>query len=282
MQHALVDVEQIAGEVEAYLSRAGRMFSAFRHQDSGCPAFGVEIRGGRWFVKHSDDPRGIESLKRAQSLHRVVRHPALPALRNAFRTPRGLALVYEWVDGEVLYHPAGARGETARDAPESAHARFRALPADVILAALDVIYAVHVEIARLGFVAVDFYDGAVIYDFERARTHLCDLDEYREGPFVLDEERLPGSTRFMAPEEFRRGARIDQLTNVFTLGRTALVLLGDGSTPSAGASSAWKGSQAMLEVALSATAPEPGARHPSVPACVEAWRRACGGADPPP
>ena len=52
MQHALVDVEQIAGEVEAYLSRAGRIFRAFRHQDSGCTAFGVEFRGGRWFVKH--------------------------------------------------------------------------------------------------------------------------------------------------------------------------------------------------------------------------------------
>ena len=51
-------------------------------------------------------------MKRAQSLHGVVRHPALPALRNAFRTPRGLALVYEWVDGEVLYHPASARGES--------------------------------------------------------------------------------------------------------------------------------------------------------------------------
>ncbi len=231
----------------------------------------MEVRGGRWFVKHSDDPRGVESLERALSLHRVVRHPALPALHNAFRTPGGLALVYEWVDGEVLYHAAVARGETARNAPESAHARFRALPADAILAALDVIYAAHVEIARRGFVAVDFYDGAVIYDFERARTHVCDLDEYRQGAFVLEAERLAGSTRFMAPEEFRRGARIDQVTNVFTLGRTALVLLVEGSD-----SAAWKGSQAMLEVALSATVAEPGARHSSVRAFVEDWRRACG------
>ncbi len=101
MQHPLVDVEQIDAEVEAHLSRAGRIFRAFRHRDSGCTAFGVEIRGVRWFVKHSDDPRGVESLERAQSLHRVVRHPALPALHNAFRTPGGLALVYEWVDGEL-------------------------------------------------------------------------------------------------------------------------------------------------------------------------------------
>ena len=36
-----------------------------------------------------------------------------------------------------------------------------------------------------------------------------------------------GSTRFMAPEEFERGALIDERTTVFTMGRTAFVCLGD-------------------------------------------------------
>ena len=38
-----------------------------------------------------------------------------------------------------------------------------------------------------------------------------------------------GSSRFMAPEEFERGALIDERTNVFTMGRTAAVLLADGT-----------------------------------------------------
>lgn len=266
-EHLLVDVARIDAEIEAHLERAGHIFRAFRDRDSGSVAFGVEVAGERWFVKHSEEPRGIASLERARELHEALRHPALPTLRNAFRSPRGLALVYEWVAGEVL----SARGEAARRDPRSAHARFRALSAQAILAALDVIYDAHALLARRGFVAVDFYDGSVIYDFERGRTHLCDLDEYRRGPFALDAERLPGSTRFMAPEEFQSGARIDQVTNVFTLGRTALVLLGDGS-----ASRAWKGSDAQLRVALRATAPDRGARHPSVPAFVDDWKRALG------
>ena len=87
---------------------------------------------------------------------------------------------------------------------------------------------------------------------------------------MLEADRLPGSRRFMAPEEWQRGAWIDQVTNVFTLGRTAFVLLGNG-TP---AESAWRGSPAMRSVALRATAPERAERYPSVSAFVQAWREA--------
>ena len=41
--------------------------------------------------------------------------------------------------------------------------------------------------------------------------------------------RMFGSSRFMAHEEFERGARIDERTTVFTMGRTAAVLLSDGT-----------------------------------------------------
>jgi serine/threonine-protein kinase len=74
----------------------------------------------------------------------------------------------------------------------------------------------------------------------------------------------------MAPEEFQRGARIDLVTNVFTLGRTALQLLGDG-TPDAGG---WRGSQAMLAVAARATDPQRERRYPDVRDFVEHWRKA--------
>jgi serine/threonine-protein kinase len=140
------------------------------------------------------------------------------------------------------------------------------------MAALDVIFDAHLAIAACGFIAVDFYDGCILYDFERARTYLCDLDEYRTGPFTNEAGRLPGSKRFMAPEEFQRGARIDQVTNVFTLGRTAFVLLGDGSPEVA----AWRGSPAMLAVALRATNLEREQRYPGIPEFVEDWRNAVG------
>ena len=231
----LLEVSEIDEEIERCLGRQGRIFKAFRRQDSGCVSYGVMVDGRRWFVKHSSQARGIAGLRRARYLHRQVDHPALARLVNAFKTPDGLALVYEWLTGQVLYDYTAGQGDRAD--PAGAHARFRALPVDQILASLDTLYDAHLALAEAGFVAVDFYDGCIIYDFDRRQTYLCDLDEYRPGPFVLEDERLPGSRRFMAPEEWQRGAVIDQLTNVYTLGRTAAVLLGNGHL----ARSQWRG-----------------------------------------
>ena len=269
MSHPLLSVEAVEGPVEECLRGVGEVFRAFRRQDSGRVSYGVEVDGRRWFVKPSDDPEIVESLRRALRLNERVRHPALPPLRASFRIPNGLALVYEWVSGEVLNDPRYTAEQRERD-PAHPHARFRALPVDEVLEALDTIFDAHVALAERGFVASDLYDGSIIYDFEGSRVYLCDLDEYREGPFVLARDRAYGSRRFMAPEEFRRGATIDQVTNVFNLGRMAAVLLGDGS----GSMDGWRGTDEMREVVLRATDPERERRHPSVRRMVEEWREA--------
>ncbi|MGC5387942.1 hypothetical protein ACPXCJ_25935 [Micromonospora chalcea] len=49
---------------------------------------------------------------------------------------------------------------------------------------------------------------------------LIDLDEYRPGPLVLDSGRLPGSRRYLPPEELTRGATVDDRPTVHALGRT--------------------------------------------------------------
>jgi len=236
-------------DIEVYLSQVGEVFQAFRDQDSGCVSYGVWSDGKRWFVKHSQEPRGIASLKWAEHLYTTMQHPVLPHLRNTFQTPGGFTLVLDWQPGEVLYDYTKYSPEQRRSDPTCPHVRFRSLPVSEILAGIDTIYNVHLLLAEAGFIAVDFYDGCIIYDFEQAQVYLCDLDEYRSGPFILEADRLPGSQRFMAPEEFQRGALIDQVTNVFTLGRTAIELLGDGSF----SPEAWKGSAAMQEVLLRAT-----------------------------
>ena len=273
MSLSLTNVSRVDMAIEPYLAQVGDVFRAFRDQDSGCVSYGVLAGGQRWFVKHSRDPRGLASLGRAQVLHSRIRHQALPRLHNTFETPGGLALVYDWVPGELLYYPSRFLSVQRRD-PALPPVRFRALPLAQILASLDTIYSVHLVLAENGYIAVDFYDGCIIYDFEQSQTHLCDLDEYREGPFTNETNRLPGSRRFMAPEEFQRGARIDQATNVFTLGRTALLLLGDGSATM----ESFKGTDAMKAVVTRATSSERAGRHQAVREFVDDWRaaqRAC-------
>ena len=269
MSHPLTEVHSIGVGVEVYLAQIGQVFRAFRQQDSGNLAYGVRSEGQRWFVKHSSEPRAFPGLRRAQALNARVQHPALPRFYNAFETADGLALVYEWVPGELLYLPSRTLPERRQD-PTFPPVRFRALPGDDILDALDTIYDLHVLLADQGYIAVDFYDGCIMYDFGRSRTYVCDLDEYRLGPFTLDRDRGLGSRRFMAPEEFQRGARIDQVTNVFTLGRTAMLLLGDGTVSFDG----WVGTEAIKRVVQRATEQERGKRFPSVRAFVESWREA--------
>jgi serine/threonine-protein kinase len=266
--NSLTDVKVIDNDIEIYLSQVGKVFRAFRDQDSDCVSFGIWSDGRRWFVKHSQEPRGIASLKRAEHLYKTVQHPVLPHLFNTFQTPGGFALVLDWQSGEVLYDYTKYSPEQRRSDPACPHVRFRSLPVGEILTVLNTIYDVHLVLAEAGFIAVDFYDGCILYDFDQSKVHLCDLDEYRFGPFFLEADRLPGSKRFMAPEEFQYGARIDQVTNVFTLGRTAIELLGDGTL----SLEAWKGSAAMREVVLRATNFERTARQQSIREFVEDWQ----------
>ena len=147
----------------------------------------------------------------------------------------------------IHWRPAGSR-VTTRIRRTRASAT---CPVDEIVQALDTVFDAHVAVASAGFVAVDFYDGAIIYDFENQQVHLCDLDAYRPGPYMLDRERQYGSTRFMAPEEFEKGATIDERTTVFTLGRAAFVFLSQGQRGETDVH-LWRGARALYDVVRAA------------------------------
>ncbi|MGW6984425.1 serine/threonine protein kinase [Streptomyces sp. NPDC054932] len=263
--HPILNVNRVPA-LEPYLARTGSIFRTFTDQDSGCISYGLMAAGQRWFVKGASTADGVSSLRRAISVHQAVAHPAIVPLSHFFRTDDGLALVYPWMPGEVLYHPTRAR-QGGRATPGSPMARFRQLPASRVHTALNSLLEAHVAVERAGFVAADLYDGCMLYDFEEHRMVLCDLDEYRPGPFILETGRLPGSSRYMAPEEFVRGSVIDIRTTVFTLGRALRLLLDAGDEEKE-----WRGTAGQLAVIQKATAATPERRFPSVRSLVDAWR----------
>ncbi|MFJ8533234.1 serine/threonine protein kinase [Streptomyces sp. NPDC093591] len=268
--HALLDLTEV-GEVEPYLRSVGEVLRAFRDQDSGCVSYGVRLPDGdRWFVKEAATGPARRSLDRAWAFHRAVRHPVIvPQLhRFGVRGGAGTAVVMPWHTGEVLYHPT-LRTHGGRAHPDSPLARFRALPLDRVHRAVDRVLDAHLAVEAAGHVAVDLYDGTFLYDFAGDELHLIDLDEYRPGPFSLTEDRLPGSRRFMAPEEFRRGALIDLRTTVHALGRATRLLMDAGDEERA-----WRGTPAQLAVLDRATRADPGERFATVRELVRAWREA--------
>jgi serine/threonine-protein kinase len=258
---------------EDFLGRVGRVFARFdsRTQDSGNVSFGVEADGERWFVKTAGDPAStaflshparIALLENAVRLARDFAHPAIPALRAVGASTWGPMLIYDWAEGELLHAPAERRSD-----PESAFQRFRRLPADEIAQVIGEVIGAHAGLCGRGWVACDFYDGAMMYDFAARRLSLFDLDTYSRGPFTNEMGRMFGSDRFMAPEEFEKGARIDERTTVFNLGRCAAEFLGGGALERSG----FRGTDAQHAAMVSACRPRPADRFPSVAELSAAW-----------
>ena len=222
----------------AFVTQHAEVFALFdaNTQDSGNVSYGVRVGEERLFIKTAGspaDPRPflphearVALLRSAERLARTVSDPALPALRNVVESAEGPLLIYEWVDGELV-----GTSRARRTDPTSAFARFLALEPGERAAALDVVFRLHVKLAEQGWVASDFYDGSLIYDFARRRMYVVDLDSYRDAPFTNDMGRMFGSDRFMAPEEDVLGARIDERTTVFTMGRTVAQFLSLGTKP---------------------------------------------------
>lgn len=275
--HPLLDVQCIEQTPDVYLNAVGSVFAVFdeRSQDSGNISYGVQTAQGRYFVKtagHPDDPNPFLShservslLRNAIRLRRSCDHRTLPSLYQVIESPKGPLLVYQWVAGELIRADAAVRNN-----PQSTFQRFRRLPSHEIIRALDLVYGLHHQLAQLGWIAVDFYDGCLIYNFDRRELHVVDLDHYSKAPFINGLERMFGSSRFMAPEEFERGARIDERTTVFTMGRTAAVLLSDGTLGRC----SFRGSDALYEVVRHACHDDREKRYDSVATFFDAWEDA--------
>jgi serine/threonine-protein kinase len=237
--------------------------------DSRTTILGIETDGGPFVVKHATDDESVGWLESAARFHATVSHPSIPPVVHRITTADGLAIVERWAPGDVLvdgFDPS----VPDRDDPRSPYQRFLRLPVwEITDAVRQLIYA-HLAIAGAGYVAVDLYDGCLIYDFDHRELSLIDLDMYRRGPFVLESDRQYGSSAYMAPEEWRRGSTIDERTTVFTLGRFALVLLGcDRHGAPVGAD--FRGSERLFEIATQACASDPADRFQSVAELCRAW-----------
>ncbi len=252
---------------DVWVRRVGDVFTVFDRQDSGCVSYGVAAACGRLFVKTAGTPAAADSLRSAVRFHRAVRHEAINPVLQAVSVAGAPVLVQPWLDGRLLYHSTVHGGPDRRD-PCSTWARFRALPLRRVEDAVSALLDAHCAVSEAGFVAVDLYDGSMMYDFDRHLLRLIDLDDYRPGPFAA-HQRLPGSRRFMAPEEYGGGATVDERTTVHVLGRAVRLLLDAGHQESA-----WRGSDEQLSVVRTATSAEPAHRFATVAELHASWRAA--------
>ena len=276
----------------SFLARFGRVFRVLDDQDSGNLCFGLAGERGRLFLKFAgaqtaragvSPEDAVENLRAAARVARDLAHPRLLPLLWAGEIGGGYAAVFPWTDAVCM----------GRMYPEQ-RAAFFALPLDARLRvedAANVVYAnaFHGPLdARLrveddlidfllctharGYVAVDFYDGSVLYDRAAGHALFCDVDLFARKPFVNRMGRLWGSSRFMAPEEFALGAQIDERTNVYLAGCMAFALAGDERDRTR---ETWQAGEALYRVASRAAAPERETRYPTLSSLRADWLRAC-------
>lgn len=263
------------------LKKYGKVFCVFDEQDSGNISFGVDDGKHKCFVKYagaktieySGQPKdAINILKKAMTTYQELKHPHLINLLEYYPTSDGYVGVFKWFDGECL-HPHWSFGGVEKYInPKSPYYRFKNLDIKRRLDALETIFSFHAYVEVQGYVAVDFYDGSILYDFKRHETKICDIDFYRKSPSVNDVgEGFWGSDRFKSPEEFTLGALIDARTNVFTMGRVAFGLLGGEMDCSF---EKWEAGKELYEVAIKAVNEKRENRYATVKEFFNAWKMA--------
>jgi len=252
----------------SFLGRYGRPFCVFDGQTSGNISFGMQSeRYGKLLVKfagaetingHYSPDAAVQNLKKAALLYEVLRHPALVSLAGKGEVAGGYALVFRWAEGENLY---------SRKSKE----RLRHQPQIVRLQMLDRVFDFHLHCARKGYAAVDFYDGSLLADFTTGRITICDIDLYRPMPAVNDIGRMPGSARYLSPEEYDLGAPLDSLTMQYTMGALAFDFLSIDGTRHA---DQWTAAPILYEIACRATHPDRAQRYAGMGSFLSAWREA--------
>ncbi|WP_409274806.1 protein kinase domain-containing protein [Neobacillus sp. SCS-31] len=261
-----------------WLKDLGDVFCVFDEQDSGNISFGLVKNNKKLFVKYagakpkdfSGNPKdAIDRLVKAIPIYKILEHPSLIKLIDYFSIENGYVAVFEWFEGECLHSHWSFGGKAKYTNPESPFYRFKNLDFKKRLDALDTIFAFHTYVESQGFVAVDFYDGSILYDFKNHKTKICDIDFYRKSPSNNDlGEHFWGSTRSKSPEEFNLGSPIDSKTNVFTMGAIAFGLLGGEMDHSF---SKWEADKKLYEVAIKAVETERDNRYSTVKEFYEAW-----------
>lgn len=210
-----------------FIHQYGTVFKVFDTQSSGNLCFGVEKAGKKYFVKFAgaktinDHDLPVEDavarLKAAVPKYKDMAHPSLISLVDSMDVGDGHVLLFDWEDGESF-----------GDLNPSLSEKFFSLPIIQRMNVFEEILRFHVHVAQCGYVAIDFNDNSTLYNFDSGKVMICDIDFYAKQSYMNGMGSVFGIKAIMSPEEFRSGGLLDEITNVYTMGAAAFLLLANG------------------------------------------------------
>ncbi len=209
----------------------------------------VKYAGAKTINSNKSTDEAIQRLKGTVQIYNDLHHPTLLNLVDSFETEKGFVTIFNWSTCEGVYV---ARKHINR--PEYSHAkvprvRYKNLEFKHKIKSYIDIMEFHARIAEKEYVAIDFYDGSIMYDFISHTTKICDIEFYSKMLYINEIGRMWGSSRFMSPEEFDLGAAIDEVSNVFTMGALAFFIFGNEYNRSF---EDWNASRILFDIATRA------------------------------
>ncbi len=280
-----------------WLKRYGTAFQAIDETGSGCACIGMQNGEKKYFCKIAgvntleadvSPEESVKILRQAVSIYRDLEHPNLIKLIEAYEYDSFYVAVFEWADGECLFDHWNFEKYRNNPMLKSPKQRFRELPLHKKLKCADVLFSFLQNVNEKGYVAVDFYDGSIMYDFEKDVTTICDIDFFRKALVVNDVgEEWFGTKRLKAPEEYTEGAMIDERTNIFTIGALLFEFFGTFSEEEIGRRYMencfrpcdivkWQLDEASYRVAVKAVSQKRDERYKTITEFHAEWKMATG------
>lgn len=212
----------------SWLKSFGKVFAVFAQNDSGNISFGVDNGEEKYFIKVAGlktiesirtQQEAIAALKAAMPIYEDINHKNLIKLVKHYTLGEIYIAVFKWVDGDCLFDHWNFEKYYKNPQIVPPAKCFKQLPISKRIESADVLFSFLDTVSKNGYVAVDFYDGSIMYDFLRDTTTICDIDFFRKKPTFNDMGvDYWGTKRLKSPEEYVYGAVIDEATNVFALG----------------------------------------------------------------
>lgn len=211
----------------SWLNDYGKVFLVIDETGSGCISFGIEKDNKKYFFKIAgaktveaeiSEEASIKLLKEAVIKYKDIKHDNLIKYVDSFDYEEFFVVIYEFAEGECLFdHWNFNRYKITKEIPPLM--KFKSLSIEKRLNVVEKLFSFFETFIECGYVAVDFYDSSIMYDFESDKVTFCDIDLFRKLPTTNDlGKEYFGTKRLKAPEENELGATIDELTSEFTLG----------------------------------------------------------------
>ena len=251
----------------------GRPFWVAARPETGLLCVGVDSpRHGRLLIRYAGAALAGDALPPEQAVRRLREampayeslygHPALISLQGHGPAAAGYAAIFRWPEGEPFSRP-------------DVRKRLLYQPLLSRLRMIDPVIDLYACAWDRGWQALGFGEEALRIDLTTGQAAVCDIDLYRPRPVVNGQGRMPGSLRYLSPEEYLPGAALDDVTMEYAMGALAFAFFSAGGSRER---ADWMAGEAHYRAAARACSEKREKRYPTLRDFQAAWRAAAGNA----